>query len=79
MEKKMRSTTATFDAGVLTKGLRALLTVPEVQQVTRLSRAKVYELIRDNHLRAVRLPGTDRVMVDPEDLQAYLDSGRTGN
>jgi excisionase family DNA binding protein len=80
-EEKMRMrspASALEDATVLTEPLRPLLEVPDVQGITRLSRAKVYQLIQDGRLPAVRLPGTDRVLVDPEDLRKFIESGRAG-
>jgi excisionase family DNA binding protein len=52
------------------------VTVPEVKAVTRLSRSKIYELIEKKILRAVRLPGVDRVLVAQEDLEAFLEAGK---
>lgn len=47
-----------------------LLKVPEVAGLLRLSRAKVYELIRSGVLPSVRIDGARRVRVT--DLRAYV-------
>lgn len=49
-----------------------LLKVPEAAEVLRLSRAKVYELIKSGALPSVRIDGARRVRVS--DLRAYVDS-----
>ncbi len=54
------------------------LTVREVSEITRLSRAKVYNLIAAGVLPSVQPPGCARKLVAPRDLKAYLQAGRKG-
>jgi excisionase family DNA binding protein len=62
--------------GLTPKYPRPPLTVPEVAAVLRLSKSKVYALIQENVLPALRLPGVDKVLVTAEDLEAFLALGR---
>ena len=57
--------------------MEPLLTVKEVRKLLPLSLAKIYALLEQGDLRAVRLPGCDRVFVDPADLRAYVEAGRS--
>lgn len=49
-----------------------LLTIKEVQDITRLGRTKVYELMRDGHLPVVRIGRAIRVR--REALEQWLES-----
>jgi excisionase family DNA binding protein len=55
-----------------------LLRVKEVVEVTGLGRSTVYSLLEDGTLPGIRMPGTEAWRVDPADLRAFLDRGRTG-
>ncbi|MFE2024600.1 helix-turn-helix domain-containing protein [Streptomyces hygroscopicus] len=48
-----------------------LLTVPEVMAALRLSRFKVYDLIRSGELRSITIGRARRVPVDA--LRAFID------
>jgi excisionase family DNA binding protein len=56
--------------------IEPLLTVKDVVAITRLSKAKVYQLIDQGFLPCVRPPGCDRLLVAPQDLRQFLDRGR---
>jgi excisionase family DNA binding protein len=55
------------------------MVMKEVAPILRLSLAKAYELAEKGALPVIRPAGTSRILVDPDDLEAYLDAGRTGN
>ena len=57
--------------------LKRFFVVKDVAAITRLSKSEVYGLIGKQILPSIRLPGCNRILVDPDDLQRYLDSGRT--
>jgi excisionase family DNA binding protein len=57
--------------------LEPLLTVKDVRKLLPLSLAKIYALLEQGDLRAIRLPGCDRVFVAPADLRAYVQAGRS--
>jgi hypothetical protein len=40
------------------------------------SRALTCQFIEQTALPCVRLPGCDRVLIDPADLRRYMDAGR---
>jgi excisionase family DNA binding protein len=56
---------------------RRLLTVREVADLVGLPRSTIYALLVSGELPGVRVPGTQSWRVDPEDLRAFLDRGRT--
>jgi excisionase family DNA binding protein len=49
-----------------------MLTVPEVALALRISRSKVYELIRDQNLQTVKIGRLRRI--DPRALYAFVAS-----
>jgi excisionase family DNA binding protein len=57
--------------------MEPLLTVKDVRRLLPLSLAKIYALLDQGDLRAVRLPGCNRVLIDPADLRAYVEAGRS--
>ena len=52
---------------------RSLLRVPRVAEILDLTPARIYELVREGVLPAVRLGR--QVRIDPEALEAWIDSG----
>ena len=50
---------------------RELLTLPEVQERLRVSRATIYKMFNDGQLRRVKV--RDRTLVSAESVDAYLD------
>jgi excisionase family DNA binding protein len=57
--------------------MEPLMTIRDVMELTRLSKAKVYQLKDRGILPAVRLPGCTKVLFHPEDVRGYLEAGRT--
>jgi len=57
--------------------MESLLTIRDVMALTRLSKAKVYQLKDRGILPAVKLPGCTKVLFHPEDVRGYLEAGRT--
>jgi excisionase family DNA binding protein len=53
------------------------MTVPEVADRLRLSRGRVYELIRGGIVPAVRLGDRGSIRVKSDRLESWLDAGET--
>jgi excisionase family DNA binding protein len=53
-----------------------LIDVQGVPRLTGLSESTVRRWIRQGNLPVIRVPGCDRVLIDPRDLRAVLDAGR---
>jgi excisionase family DNA binding protein len=60
----------------LPEDLEPLLTVQEVTNILRLSKKKVWMLLKSGALPCIRLPDCDRVMIQRSDLRTYLARGR---
>jgi len=52
--------------------MERLLDVNDIIAITRLSRSKVYDLVRKGILSRIQLPDCDRILVRPEDLRTFL-------
>jgi excisionase family DNA binding protein len=53
------------------------LDVPGAAEALNLCPATVRRLIKNGALPAIRIPGCDRVLIDPRDLRALLDKSRS--
>jgi excisionase family DNA binding protein len=58
------------------KPLSPNLTVAEFALVTGLSKSKVYGLVEDKVIAAVRLPGCSRILIPVAALEDYLAGAR---
>lgn len=52
-----------------------LLTIREVSEATRLSKAMVYKLIDQGILHRVRLPGCVKVLIAEDEIRRYITEG----
>ncbi len=55
--------------------LEAFVTVKEAATITRLSKSKIYQLLEQNILRRVRLPGCAKVLISEDELRRYIREG----
>ena len=56
-----------------------LLTIQEVQKLLKISRSTIYRMQKRGVLKRVRLPETEKVLFDLDDINALIEASKKSN